>query len=57
MRLLLVFVLAAVALAQSCRSPTNESVDWFLLLNAPGSLSEGYLYFDSQSTGNVFAKH
>lgn len=55
--LLVGLAIVVTCLTQSCKSPTNSSVDWFVVLNAPASLSEGYLYFDSNTQTSEFTKY
>lgn len=42
--------------SQHCLNHEGNAVDWMVLLNAPGTVSEGYLYFDSLSTQSRFKK-
>ena len=45
-----------LANCQYCLNHEGQAVDWLLLLHAPGSVSNGYLYFDSLSTQSRFTK-
>lgn len=50
---LIVFLLFCwFAQSQKCLDHTGKEVDWFVILITPGSVSESYLYFDSNSNEN-----
>ena len=49
MRKIIAFVmlLVLVMTKEGCLNHKKEEVDWFLILRTPGSISKGYLYYDS----------
>ena len=42
---------------QSCLNHNGQAVDWYVLLHAPRTVSDGYLYFDSLKTSPTFTKY
>ena len=42
-----VIILVWVISSQSCLNQNGVAVDWMLLLHAPRTVSDGYLYLDS----------
>jgi len=46
----LAILIGVIVRCQQCRGKNNTNVDWFLMINAPRSVSNGYLYFDNTFT-------
>ena len=42
--------------SQYCLNHQGQAVDWMILLHAPATVSDGYLYFDSLTTQSRFSK-
>lgn len=42
-------LLCGLATCQKCYNHAGNEVDWFVILITPGSVSESYLYFDSNT--------
>jgi hypothetical protein len=57
-QLILAFLFCGFCLNQACLNHNGESVSWLLVLNTPGNVSKGHLYYDSTftTTGFVFKK-
>jgi len=53
-KLILAFLLCGFCLSQACINHKGQSVSWLLVINTPGSVSKGYLYFDSTFTTDKF---
>jgi len=53
-KIILVLLLFGICLSQTCRNHQGQSVSWLLVINAPKSVSPGYLYFDSTFTSDKF---
>jgi hypothetical protein len=52
--ILVLLLLYGLCVSQSCLNHQGQSVSWLLVINAPKSISSGYLYFDSTFTSDKF---
>jgi hypothetical protein len=50
--LIVFLLLCSLGSSQKCYNHAGKEVDWFVILITPGSVSESYLYFDSQTKDN-----
>ena len=47
MKVLILFLTIWFINTQNCLNHNGQAVDWYLLIHAPRTVSDGYLYFDS----------